>query len=456
VTFFTMAYIVVLNPLIVGTAKDINGNFITGGTDVLVSIATVSAATALAAGVLTIMMGVFGRFPLAVAAGLGLNGFVAYTLAPQMTWPQVMGLIVLEGLLILLLVVTGLRTAVFNAIPEPLKYAIGVGIGLFIALIGLVDAGIVRPGVPLITFGVNGTLQGWPTFVFIFGLLFMAVLMVRKVKGALLIGILVTTALAMVVEAIAKIGPLNDGNPDTPNNPIGWALNVPTLPTQFLGTPDLSLLGHVSLFGAFTTIGVMAAALAVFSLLLSDFFDTIGTVFGLANEAELIDDEGNIPHFESILVVDSLAAVAGGVANTSSNTSYIESASGIGEGARTGIASLVTGALFLVAMFVGPLVSVIPYEAATPALVIVGFLMMTQIKRIPFDKFEIGIPAFLTIIIMPFTYSITNGIGAGMVSYVILQVALGKARNVKPLMWIVAAAFTAYFAIEPISGWLGQ
>ncbi|MGV1004332.1 MAG: NCS2 family permease [Candidatus Nanopelagicales bacterium] len=454
VTFVTMAYIVVLNPLIIGTAKDINGNYI-GGTDVGLSIALVSAATALVAGVMTILMGAVGRFPLAIAAGLGLNGFVAFTLAPQMTWPQAMGLVVLEGVIILALVLTGFRTAVFNAVPEPIKYAIGVGIGLFIALIGLVDAGIVRAGNPLITFGVNGTLQGWPTFVFIAGLLLMAVLMAKKVRAALLIGIAATAALAIAVEALFEVGPLNDGNPDTANNPVGWALNVPKLPSTIFAVPDLSLLGHFSLFGAFSAIGVVAAVLAIFSLLLSDFFDTMGTVFGLANEANLIDETGQVPHFEAILAVDSIAAAAGGAASVSSNTSYIESASGIGEGARTGIASLVTGALFLLAVFVSPLVSVIPYEAATPALLIVGFLMMTQIKRIDFDDYTIGIPAFLTIVIMPFTYSITNGIGAGMITYVLLQVVTGRAKSIPPLMWAVAAAFVIYFAIHPISALLG-
>ncbi|MGB7980993.1 MAG: NCS2 family permease [Candidatus Nanopelagicales bacterium] len=454
VTFVTMAYIVVLNPLIIGTAQDINGQYIGGGDDPVVAIGLVSAATALIAGIMTIAMGGIGRFPLAVAAGLGLNSFLAYTIAPLMTWPQAMGMIVLEGLIIGLLVLTGFRTAVFNAVPMALKYAIGVGIGLFIALIGLVDAGVTRPGVPLISFGVDGALRGWPTLVFVIGLLLMIVLVTRKVRGALLIGILATAALAVLVEAVAEVGPFNDGNPDTPNNPVGWALNVPIIPDQWFSRPDLGILGQFSLFGAFQAVGLITAGLFVFSLLLSDFFDTIGTVTGLANEADLVEQDGNIPHLEPILLVDSAAAVAGGMASASSNTSYIESAAGIGEGARTGIASLVTGALFLLAMFVSPLVSVVPYEAATPALVIVGFLMMTQIKHIPFDDYTIGIPAFLTIIIMPFTYSIANGIGAGMVTYTLLQVATGRTRQVPVLMWIVSLAFMAYFAIDPLTSWL--
>ena len=449
VTFFTMAYIVVLNPLIIGTAKDINGEFVGGTTDVVQSITMVTAATALIAGLMTILMGALGRFPIAIAAGLGLNGFVAFTLAPQMTWADAMGLVVLEGLLILLLVLTGFRSAVFTAVPEQLKYAIGVGIGLFITIIGLVDSGIVRSGVPLISFGVFGELQGWPIFTFCIGLLLTIILVVKKVKGAILIGILGTTVLAIVIEAIAGVGP-KTGPDGSIANPTGWGLNVPKLPEQVVATPDLGLLGQFNLFGSFQVIGVIATVLAIFSLMLSDFFDTMGTAFGLATEADLLDKDGNIPHFESILVVDSVAAVAGGAASVSSNTSYIESASGIGEGARTGIASIVTGLLFLVAMFFSPLVTVIPYEAATPALVVVGFLMMTQVRHIDFTDYTIGIPAFLTIALMPFTYSITNGIGAGFVSWLVIKIFTGKAKEVNWLMWVVSIAFLVYFAIYPI------
>ncbi|MSY38984.1 MAG: NCS2 family permease, partial [Actinobacteria bacterium] len=271
----------------------------------------------------------------------------------------------------------------------------------------------------------------------------------RKVKGAILISILVTTVVAIIIEAIAGVGA------KSADNPLGWGLNVPKLPESVTSTPDLGLLGQFNLFGSFESIGVIAAILAIFSLMLSDFFDTMGTAFGLATEADLLDKEGNIPHFESILVVDSLAAVAGGVGSVSSNTSYIESASGIGEGARTGIASLVTGLLFLIAMFFSPLVTVIPYEAATPALVIVGFLMMTQIRHIDFTDYSIGIPAFLTIALMPFTYSITNGIGAGFVSWVIIKIATGKIKEINWLMWVISIAFIVYFAINPIEQLLG-
>ena len=457
VTFVTMAYIVVLNPLIVGTAKDINGNYPGGGQDIGTAIALVAAATALVAGIMTIFMGVYGRFPVAIAAGLGLNGFLAFGLAPFMTWPQAFGLVVIEGFIVLLLVLTGFRTAVFHAVPDSLKYSIGAGIGLFIALIGLVDAGVVRPGVPLITFAVFGELAGWPIFTFVFGLMLMIILIALRKRAAILIGLLVTTVIAVVLESTQKIGGANT-DPSLPGleNPTGWGLTVPAIPETVIGFVDPSPLFKLDLFGAFGAIGALAAGLAVFSLLLSDFFDTIGTVTGLATEADLMNADGEVDHLGPILVVDSIAAMAGGLAGTSSNTAYIESASGIGDGARTGIASLVTGSLFLLAMFIAPLTKIVPYEAAAPALVIVGFLMMTQIRHIPFDDYAIAIPSFLTIILMPFTYSITNGIGAGMVSYVAIRIAQGKSKEISGLLWIIAAAFVIYFAVHPLKGLLGM
>ena len=449
VTFVTMAYIVVLNPLIIGTAPDKNGQLVGGLTDVAVAITAVAAVTALVAGVLTIAMGVFGRMPLAVAAGLGLNGVVAYSLAPQMTWADAMGIVVLEGLLILVLVLTGFRQAVFTAIPDGLKYAIGVGIGLFITVIGLVDAGIVRTGAPLITFGINGELSGWPIFIFVIGLLLTIALLARKVKGALLIGIIVTTVIAIIVEGVFAVG----GR--TQENVAGWQLNVPVIPSTIFAAPDFQLLGKFSLFGAFTAIGAIAAGLAVFSLMLTDFFDTLGTTFAIANEADLVDKNGKVPHLESILVVDSLAAVAGGAASASSNTSYIESASGVADGARTGIAAIVTGLLFLVAIFIAPLVTVVPFEAATPALVLVGFFMMLQIRKIDFSDYAIGIPAFLTIALMPFTYSITNGIGAGFISWTVIKIVQGKAKEIPWVMWVVTLAFVLYFLVNPLEALFG-
>ena len=442
-TFFTMAYIVVLNPLIIGTVPDADGR--------VLGIPQVAAVTALVAAVMTILMGVVGRYPFAMATGLGLNAFVTFSVASQMSWADAMGLVVLEGLVILLLVLVGLRKAVFHAIPMELKTAISVGIGLFIALIGLVDAGFVRrtdAGPVPVQLGSGGQLGGWPTLVFVVGLLLTAVLVARRTRGAILLGIVATTVFAIVVEAVFDIGP-SFVSPDEVN-PGGWQLNVPTLPDQVFDVPDLTLLGDASLFGGFARVGVVAAVLLVFTLMLADFFDTMGTVVGVGAEAGLLDEDGTLPGADRVLLVDSLAAVAGGAASASSATTYIESAAGVGDGARTGLASVVTGVLFLGALLVTPLVSIVPFEAASPALVIVGFLLLTQIRHIDFDDYAIAIPAFLTIVLMPFTYSITNGIGAGFISYALLKVTQGRGREVSPLLYVVAALFVVYFAIDPI------
>ncbi len=453
VTFFAMAYIIALNPLIIGTARDGAGQYLGGGAQP--NLAMVAAATALVAGVLTILMGAVANFPLALATGLGLNAFVAFGVASQMTWADAMGLVVLEGLIILVLVLTGFRRAVFNAVPRELKTAISVGIGLFIALIGFVDAGVVRrtanPPVP-VQFGVNGSLAGWPILVFVLALLAIIVLLHRRVRGAILFGILGATVLAVIVESIARVGPAGPGYAD---NPKGWGLNVPRLPDSWIQVPDFSLVGHFSLFGSVERIGVLAALLVVFTLMLADFFDTMGTMTAIGAEAGLLDKAGQPPHPQRILVVDSVAAAAGGAAGVSSNTAYIESAAGVGEGARTGLASIVTGVCFLLATVFAPLVEIIPYEAATPALVVVGFLMMAQITDIPWNRLDIALPAFLTIVLMPFTYSISVGIGAGFVTYVLLRAVSGKAREIHPLLWVVAGLFVLYFAIDPIKQLLG-
>jgi AGZA family xanthine/uracil permease-like MFS transporter len=451
VTFFTMAYIVVLNPLIIGNAPDADGKLLAGG-----DLAVIAACTALVAGVLSILMGLVANFPLALATGLGLNAFVAFAVASQMSWADAMGLVVLEGLLILVLVLAGFRRAVFDAVPRELKTAISVGIGLFIALIGLVDAGIVRrtgAGPVPVELGLGGRLVGWPVLVFCIGLLLVLTLYVRGVRGAILIAIAATTVLAVVVEAVGDIGP-SFVSPDEVN-PAGWQLNVPAIPDTWLDLPDFSLVGDFSLLGGFERVGFLTAALLVFSLLLADFFDTMGTMTAIGAEAGLNDADGTPPNAQRILIVDSLAAVSGGVASVSSNTSYIESASGVGEGARTGLAAVVTGVCFLATTVAAPLVAVIPYEAATPALVLVGFLMMTQVRSIDWDDLTLAVPAFLTIALMPFTYSITAGIGAGFISFVVLSAVQGRAGRVHPLMWLVAALFAVWFAIEPISGWLG-
>ena len=452
VTFFTMSYIIVLNPLILGTIPDSTGAFLGGGSGDGSNLPVIAAATALVAGVLSILMGVVANFPLALAAGLGLNAVVAYTVAqlPGMTWADAMGIVVLEGIVILVLVLTKVRGAVFRAVPRELKIAIGVGIGLFIALIGFVNAGFVRQGAgtPL-ELGSGGSLAGWPVAVFVVGLVVALVLMVRKVRGGLLIAVIGTTVLALVVEAVAKIGGAGEGNP------TGWHQNVPSVPDTLVQLPDLSLLGQFSLFGAVAKIGVLAVVLLVFAILLADFFDTMGTMVAVGQEAKLLDEEGNPPHTERILVVDSLGAIAGGMGSVSSNTAYVESTSGVADGARTGLASVVTGIAFLLATFLSPLVALVPSEAAAPVLVVVGFLMVAQVADLDWKSPEIAIPAFLTMALMPFTYSITVGIGAGFIAYVLVKTALGRVRTVHPLMWVASAAFVVYFTLGPIQDAIG-
>ncbi|MBL1115721.1 NCS2 family permease [Streptomyces sp. 110] len=434
-TFFTMAYILVLNPIILGGAKDKFGEQLSG--------TQLATATALVAAVMTVLMGIGGNLPLALAAGLGLNAVVAFQIAPQMSWADAMGLVVLEGLIICALVMTGLREAVMHAIPQPLKQAISVGIGLFIAFIGFIDAGFVSripgpTGSTPVQLGSDGRLTGWPVVVFCVGVLLTIALMARKAKGALLISIVVSTVLAIVINEIADI------------RPEAWGLTVPTLPDSVVDTPDFGLLGSFSLFGAFQQVGVVTIVLLIFTLILSDFFDTMGTVVGVSNEAGLLDAEGRVPGLGRVLLIDGAAAALGGAASASSNTSYIESAAGVGEGARTGFASVVTGALFGLALFLTPLATVVPAQAAAPALVAVGFLLMSQVRSIDWERIDIAVPAFLTIALMPFSYSISNGIGAGFISYVVIKTVLGKAREVHWLLWGTAALFVVYFAIDPL------
>jgi AGZA family xanthine/uracil permease-like MFS transporter len=452
VTFLTMAYIIVLNPIILSGVADKDGHFLGGGSTAGSGFATIAAVTALVAGVVTILMGVFANFPIALATGLGLNAFVAYSVASKMSWADAMGLVVIEGLIILILVLTGFRKAVFDAVPRQLKTAIAVGIGLFITFIGLVDAGFIRttgnPSPP-VGMGIGGNLAGWPVLVFCIGLLIMISLYTRGVPGAILIGIIVTTVIAAIVQAIVDI-PGSGGNPKSK----GWNLNVPSWPDHVFAKPDFSLLGNFSLFGGFERAGFVTAALLVFTLLLADFFDTMGTMTAIGAEAGLNDADGTPAGAQKILIVDSIAAAAGGAAGVSSNTSYIESASGVGDGARTGLASVVTGVLFLISTLAAPLVEHIPSEAAVPALVLVGFLMMSQVSHIAWDDNEIAIPAFLTIVLMPFAYSITAGIGAGFIAYIVIKVVKGKVATVHPLLWIIGILFVIYFAIDPISNWL--
>ena len=431
-TFFVMAYIIALNPIILNYVgiPDLQGKNLGPGFPQTV------AMTALCAGVLTIAMGLYANRPFALAAGLGLNAVVAFQLVlgkPPLPWPAAMGVILMEGVVITILVLTGLREAILNAIPLALKRSIGVGIGLFILLIGLVNAGfVVHPpaGPPL---GLSALNTG-PILTFVIGLVITLLLFARGVKAALLLGIIGTTIVAGILHALI------------PSYIPSTAPGTAVLPAQWVTPPDFSNAGKGLDLSAFSIIGPVAAILAVFTIMLSDFFDTMGTVIGIGGQAGWLDPKGRLPGIRRILLVDSIGAAFGGLMSASSNTTYIESAAGVSSGARTGLASVVTGVLFLFAMFLAPVVAVIPPEATAPALVIVGFLMAGIASKVDLSSIEEGLPALLTMVVMPFTYSITNGVGAGFVSYVFLKLARGKANEVHPLLWAVAAAFVVYFA----------
>lgn len=442
VTFFAMAYILVVNPAILGNAIPEDGSITPQG---------IAAGTALVAGTMTILMGIVANYPLALAAGLGLNAVVAFTLvlSSGLSYGEAMGVIAWEGILIFLLVLTGFREAVFRAVPSALKTAITVGLGLFVALIGLVNAGIVRTGATPVQFGISGSLDGWPALVFVFGLFLMFVLYVRHVKGAVLISIVSATVLAAIVQATTHLDRISQ------TNPTGWGQTIPELRGSPIAIPVFDTLGKVDLFGGFSKLGVVSVILLVFSLMLADFFDTMGTMVAVGAEGQLLDEEGNPPKTRQILIIDSLAAVAGGVGGVSSNTSYVESASGVAEGARTGLASVVTGFLFLLSTFLAPLVELVPTEAASTALFFVGFLMMTQVTDIDWKAPEIAIPSFMTIALMPFGYSVSVGIGVGFVIYALIQLVMGQARKVHPLMWVVSGLFVVYFLLGPIQRFLG-
>ncbi|MFC5833254.1 NCS2 family permease [Nonomuraea insulae] len=428
-TFMAMAYIILLNPIILAGAKDVTG--------ARLSIGELTTSTALAAAISTLLMAFVGNAPFGLAAGLGLNAVVAYQAAPHMTWAQAMGLVVLEGFVIIVLAVTGLRALIMNAIPLALKHAISVGIGLFIALIGLVDAGFVAAGSGTpVQLGATGHLTGWPVAVFCFGLLLMILLYVRRVPAAILISIAVTAAVAILVNSLATV------------EPGTWGVVTPHVPQSLVSAPDFGLVGRFDLFGGFGTAGALTATVVLFTLVLSGFFDAMGTIIGVSDEAGLVDRQGQVPRLGRILTVDGVAGMVGGSVSSSANTVFVESAAGVGEGARTGLASVVTGALMALSLLFTPLAAVVPAAAAAPALVLVGALMMTQSKNVPWNDLDLAVPAFLTIALMPFTYSITNGVGAGVIVYTLIKAVRGRFSEIPWLLWIVSLVFLAYFAID--------
>lgn len=429
-TFMTMAYIIFVNPSILateGTGLQFPGVFF---------------ATCIAASAACIAMGLYANFPLALAPGLGLNAIVAFTLilGLGLSWQQAMAVVVVEGLLVTVLVLTNLREAVLNAIPMSLKYAIAVGIGLFIAFIGLRNGGIVVND-PTTSVTLGNVTQG-PVLLALFGLILTLALVARGMRGGILFGIVITGAAGMVFGVV----PL-------PQQIVDFTFDTSTIGGGVLAVPQVLQL---------TLIPV------IFALFMTDFFDTMGTMIGVGQEGKLLDEEGRPPGTKRILLVDSLAAVGGGAAGASSVTSYIESGSGVAEGGRTGLTSVVVGVLFLVALPFAPLVAVfggsVPIPApggegeifvspvTAPALIVVGFLMITAVRFIPWERTDEAIPAFLTILTLPLTFNIAYGIGFGFISYVLIKLARGRPGEVHPLLYGVAILFALDFVVQGISG----
>ena len=430
-TFMTMAYIIFVNPAILGTE----------GTGLPVS--GVFFATCVAAAVACIAMGLVANFPLALASGLGLNAIVTYTLILELglSWQQAMAVVVVEGVLVTVLVLTNVREAVLNAIPLSLKFAIAVGIGLFIAFIGLKNAGLVVPNAD--TYVALGNLTQGPVLLAVFGLILTLALVARGLRGSIIIGILVTGVVGMIFGIVPP-----------PKEIVDFKFDTSTVGGGVLAVPEVLRLSLLPV---------------IFALFMTDFFDTMGTMFAVAEEAELIDEEGEVPQAKRILLVDGLAAVLGGAMGASSVTSYIESGSGVAEGGRTGLTSVVVGLLFLVALPFSPLISVfggsIPIPDPTggsqslfvspvtaPALIVVGFLMMTEVRHIPWDSLEEAIPAFLTILTLPLTFNISYGIGFGFISYVLIKLSRGRVSEVHPLLYITAALFALAFVWPALQG----
>jgi AGZA family xanthine/uracil permease-like MFS transporter len=432
-TFMVMAYIISVNPLVLGFAG------VPGLEGKGLPFAPTLTVTCLTAGVLSIAMGLATRYPLAMAPGMGLNAVVAFDLVAGrgLTWPQAMTVVLLEGVVLALLVLTRFREAVMDAVPVDLKRAIGVGIGFFIAFIGFFTSGfVVKPASGPLPVGL-GALSSVPIVVFVLGFVLTAWLVARRVQGALLVGIVATTVLAIALNGVVG---------DWRAFPTPGAAQIPAAIVQ---APDFSTFGRVD-FGLFAKLGVVAAALVIFSIMLADFFDTIGTIIGVGGKGGFLDARGRLPRANRVLLVDSLGAALGGFANASSNTTYIESAAGVSEGARTGLASVTVGALFLLAMFFSPLAAVIPAQATAPALILVGFYMMSIAREIAWDDYEEAVPAFVTMLAMPFTWSITNGIGAGFVTWTAIKMLTGRAGQIHWMVYLTSAAFVVYFALPVI------
>jgi AGZA family xanthine/uracil permease-like MFS transporter len=408
VTFMAMAYIIFVNPKILAAAM---------GSELFPALVL---ATCLGAGVLSILMGLVSNFPLALASGMGLNAFLAYgvVIGMNVPWPTAMGIVFIEGVVITLLVLTNVRKQVMNAIPLDLKRAIGVGIGLLITVIGLENAKlIVSSPATIITFGKIGP----ESLIALAGILLSAWLMAKKIKGAFLLGIIFCTAAAVLTGLVSL--------------PTSWVAGI--RPEYFKTIFALDITGALRL-GLLSTI---------FAFLVTDFFDTMGTVVAVGEQGGFVDRDGKIPRLKNILLVDSLGAVGGGLLGCSSVTTYVESAAGVAEGGRTGLTSVVTGSLFLLAVFFTPIVAIVPGYATAPALILVGFLLISNVRSIAWDEITTALPAFLTITMIPFTFSIAKGIGYGFIFFVLLKLLTGKWKEIHPLLAVVALLFAIDFYI---------
>lgn len=434
-TFMVMSYIIVVNAVVITSGATIAGQS--------VSFPALVTSTCLVAGLLSAAMGLAANVPFALAPGMGLNAAVAFQLMVGMrySFAEAMGVIVLEGIIITILVLTGLRQAVLRALPVPLKLAIGAGIGLFLFAIGAYQAGLFMVPISATqggtiqppTAGALGNFASPPTLYAVFGLILTAALMHLRVKGALLVGILLTTAVGIVVHLALGV-------------PLSTVPNKLEPPAQIVSVPDLQNLGvgigGLSFLGRGGTNALLAGLLATLSIMLSDFFDTAGTFTALGTEAGLVDANGNLrEHEDRAYLVDSLGALVGGLAGSSSATTYIESGAGIAEGGRTGLTSVVVAVPFLLAMWFGSLFAIVPPEATAGALMIVGLLMIAATAaEIPWKNLAVGLPALFALMLMPLTWSISNGIGAGVILYTLLH-----ARTAGPVLWIVSLAFAVYF-----------
>lgn len=429
-TFMTMAYILAVNPNILSESGMDRG--------------AVFTATAVAAFLATCLMALLSNYPFVLAPGMGLNAYFTYTVVMGMgfSWQEALAAVFVEGLIFIVLSLTNIRTAIFNAIPMNLKHAVSVGIGLFIAFIGLQNAKIVVDASTLVTvFSFKGSVKGGTfhtegitVLLALIGILITAILVVRRVKGNILWGILITWILGILCQLTGIYTPSPDG---------GWYSLIP----DFSSGVQVPSLAPTFFHMDFTRVLSLDFAIIMFAFLFVDLFDTLGTLIGVASKADMLDKDGKLPKIKGALMADAIGTSAGAVLGTSTVTTFVESASGVSEGGRTGLTALVSAVLFGLSLFLSPIFLAIPSFATAPALVIVGFLMMTSITKIDFNDYTEAIPAFVAIIAMPFMYSISEGIAMGVISYVVIKLAAGQGKKTTPLMYVLALLFVLKYVL---------